>query len=83
MGEKDPSSTSCEDLVFVIDLPGTESMAELDLEVRATHVRLYTPRFKLSLPLPHKVLEDRGTAKWDGRKDQLVLSLPIVREDPW
>ncbi len=40
-------------------------------------------RSKLSIYLPHKVDEDKGKAKWDGGKKVLLVTLPIVREDPF
>lgn len=44
MSGKDPSSTCCEELVVKIDLPGTTSMRELDLDVKSSHLRLLSPK---------------------------------------
>ena len=44
MSDKDPSSTSCEDLVLKVYLEGTQSMSELDLDVEDTHVKVRSPR---------------------------------------
>ena len=38
---------------------------------------------KLSVYLPHRVNEDKGKAAWDGKKEILSISLPIIREDPF
>ena len=134
------SSASCEDLVVRIELPGTSSVAELNLDVQAharvlglglgfrveartsppsehgslsqgtlqalprlasglvptrplvptaaaglcgarraprrrrrlgaqeATLKLRSPRFKLGLYLPHKVVADKGKAAWDGAK---------------
>jgi hypothetical protein len=83
MSDKDPSSTSCEDLVLKVYLEGTQSMAELDLDVEDTHVKVRSPRYKLGLHLPHKTNSERGSAKWDKKAQVLTITLPIVREDPF
>ena len=79
MGEKDPSSTQCEDLVLRVHLPGVRSAAEVDLDVRSTHARLTSDRYRLFLYLPHTVDEKRGRAAWDARTGRLSVTLPIVR----
>lgn len=38
---------------------------------------------KLRLSLPHKVDAERGTAKWDGKRKALSVTLPIIRPDPF
>lgn len=48
--------------------PGTASVAELTLDVQETHIKLRSPRYKLGLYLPHKVLKDKGKAEWDAKK---------------
>ncbi|KAK9824622.1 hypothetical protein WJX72_011800 [[Myrmecia] bisecta] len=80
LSDKDPSSTCCEDLVLTISLPGTKSLAELDLDVQPTRVQLRSPLYKLALPLPHKVDEKQGSAKWDAKKEMLCVTLRIVRD---
>ncbi|GLC41616.1 hypothetical protein PLESTB_000696100 [Pleodorina starrii] len=83
MGGKDPSSTSCEDLVVRVELPEAASAAELDLDVKDTYLKLSSPHYKLSIHLPHKVDGERGKAKWDASKKVLSITLRIVREDPF
>mmetsp|Transcript_9796 Transcript_9796/g.16835 ORF Transcript_9796/g.16835 Transcript_9796/m.16835 type:complete len:196 (+) Transcript_9796:242-829(+) len=80
LSDKDPSSTCCEDLIIRIELPGTNSMAELDLDVQKTYIRLESPLYKLAVYLPHEVDEERGNAKWDKTKEALSISLPIIRQ---
>lgn len=36
------------------------------------------PISKLALFLPNRVDHKRGTAKWDGAKEALVISLPVA-----
>lgn len=83
MSSKDPSSTSCEDLVVRIQLPGAEGAAELDLDVKDTYLKLSSPQYKLSIHLPHKVDGERGKAMWDAAKKVLLVTLRILREDPF
>ncbi|WIA13495.1 hypothetical protein OEZ85_007071 [Tetradesmus obliquus] len=63
MSGKDPSSSCCEELLVVLQLPHASSAAELDLDVTATHLRLSSPIYKLSTHLPHKVNHEHGKAK--------------------
>jgi dynein assembly factor 6, axonemal len=44
MSGKDQSSTCCEEIVIRIDLPGTASMRELELDVKKTTLRLLSPK---------------------------------------
>ena len=37
-------------------------------------------RYRLLLYLPHRVDADKGSAKYDSAKQQLIVTLPIVRE---
>ncbi|KAL6758325.1 pre-RNA processing PIH1/Nop17-domain-containing protein [Haematococcus lacustris] len=80
MSGKDESSGSCEDLVMKISLPTVNTMAELDLEVKSNYIKLNATAYKLSVYLPHSVMEERGNAKWDATKKTLTVTLPIVRE---
>uniref|UniRef100_A0A7S0WQ44 PIH1D1/2/3 CS-like domain-containing protein n=1 Tax=Chlamydomonas leiostraca TaxID=1034604 RepID=A0A7S0WQ44_9CHLO len=81
MSGKDESSTSCEQMVVKVQLPGVESISELDLDVKRTYLKLNSTQYKLSIYLPHKVDEDKGKAKWDKDKRVLSVTLPIIRED--
>ena len=83
LGEKDPSSTQCEVLIVVVDLPGVEDMKGLDLDVQATTLRLESEAYRLCLPLPHEVDAARGKAAWEGKHRRLKVTLPIIRRDPW
>lgn len=79
--DKDPSSTCCEDIVLRVELPGTQKIGDLDLDVQATHVRLESALYKLSMYLPHRVDEEKGAAKWDSKKETLTITLRIIRPD--
>lgn len=83
MSGKDESSASCEDIVVKIDLPGVSNMNEIELDVQATFLKLHSTKYKLSIYLPHKVNSDKGKAKWDSTKNVLLVTLPIIRDDPF
>ncbi|KAG1678868.1 hypothetical protein FOA52_003536 [Chlamydomonas sp. UWO 241] len=83
MSGKNESSTSCEDMVLRIELPGVSGAAEIDLDVKPTYVKLSHARFRLSVYLPHRVNEDKGKAAWDAKAQVLRVTMPIVREDPF
>eukprot|EP00191_Tetraselmis_sp_GSL018_P016856 CAMPEP_0177589550 /NCGR_PEP_ID=MMETSP0419_2-20121207/6874_1 /TAXON_ID=582737 /ORGANISM="Tetraselmis sp., Strain GSL018" /LENGTH=161 /DNA_ID=CAMNT_0019079933 /DNA_START=72 /DNA_END=554 /DNA_ORIENTATION=+ len=64
LSDKDPSSTQCEEIVLRVELPGVDSIREIDLELKPTHVKLFSPKYKLTTYLPHKIDEDRSKAEW-------------------
>eukprot|EP00762_Andalucia_godoyi_P001283 ANDGO_04940.mRNA.1 hypothetical protein PTSG_02244 len=68
-----------EDLVIVIELPDTRT-GDVSLDVTASALRLFSPKFKLNLPFPRKVDNEKGRAQFVKDKEQLVLTLPIVDE---
>lgn len=59
---------------------GTKSLGELDLDVKETRLVLRSPMYKIGLPLPHKVNPNKGNAKWDGGKENLRITLPVIRD---
>lgn len=72
--------TGCSDeVVLKVQLPGTK-LADIDLDVRPTFVRLQAPKYKLKVYMPERVDEQRGNAKWDGDKGLLSVTLPVVHE---
>lgn len=77
---KDPSCACCEQLMVVVQLPKAASARELRLDTSSTWIRLQSPNYRLRLALPHKVDEERGAAKWDGKVKALSITLPILRD---
>ena len=74
-----PSSTSCETLVCNVSLPGTTSMAEIQLDVTQKSISVLTPQYKLRTYLPHEVRDKDGRAEWLKDMNVLRVTLPIVR----
>lgn len=69
---------SCSDgLALRVRLPGCK-LADLDLDVRPTFVRVQAPRYKLKAYLPATVDEKRGKATWDKEAEMLTVSLPVI-----
>ena len=77
--ERHPGVSCSDALLLKVLLPGTK-LADIELDVRATFVRVQAPKLKLKAWLPEKVDATKGNAKWDGDKETLVVTLPIVHE---
>jgi hypothetical protein len=82
MGDMDPTSSKCDTMVVKIRLPG-ESIGEVDLDVKRQSIVLRSKQYKLATYLPHKVRNEDGKAQWLKDKEQLVVSLPIIRKELW
>ena len=54
-------------------------MKDLDLKVEKQKIIAQSPKHRLCTYLPHEVDDQKGNAKWDGKKDRLSITLPIVR----
>ena len=71
---------SCSDaLVLKVVLPETK-LADIDLDVRPTFVRVGAPKWKLKAALGERVDETKGNAKWDADKATLTVTLPIIHD---
>eukprot|EP00730_Choanoeca_flexa_P004274 TRINITY_DN11648_c0_g1_i2.p1 TRINITY_DN11648_c0_g1~~TRINITY_DN11648_c0_g1_i2.p1 ORF type:complete len:685 (+),score=173.69 TRINITY_DN11648_c0_g1_i2:141-2195(+) len=71
-----------EGVTVTFDLPECKSAAGLDLDVTERSVRLQHAqlRLKVDVALSYPVVEDKGQAKFDKKKRQLKLTLPIAPE---
>ncbi|BBN07099.1 dynein axonemal assembly factor 6 [Marchantia polymorpha subsp. ruderalis] len=81
MSGKDPSSLCCDDMVMRIQLPGTEAMHDLKLDLKPTYMKLLSPIYCLGLFLPHKIDPKCSSAEWDYTSMTLSIVMRIVRED--
>ncbi|CAH1795544.1 unnamed protein product, partial [Owenia fusiformis] len=79
MGNKNPATSSCEDMVVKIKLPGTKA-SEMQLDVQTKFLDCRTSKFKLGLHLPHPVDEKSGKAKWNSDKCELEVTLKMNRD---
>ncbi|KAL5012124.1 hypothetical protein ScPMuIL_010675 [Solemya velum] len=80
MGNKNPATASCEDMVVKVELPGTSSMSDVQLDVKPKFLDCRTPAFKLGLHLPHPVDHKSGRAQWDKKTQTLVVTLRLSRD---
>ncbi|OWF45716.1 Protein PIH1D3 [Mizuhopecten yessoensis] len=76
MGNKNPATSSCEDMVVKIKLPDTK-ISDMTLDVKSKFLDCRTPKLKLGLHLPHPVDHESGNAKWDGDKEGITLMRKI------
>jgi len=79
LDDVDPSSSSCQQLVLKINLPGNK-MSDLDLDVQKQSLVLSSPDYLLATYLPLPVDHSRGKAQWDAKSEMLLVSLPILTE---
>ncbi|CAF0992174.1 unnamed protein product [Didymodactylos carnosus] len=79
MGNKNPSSASCEDLVVKIQLPDTE-LSEIVLDITKNLVDCRSKKYRLALPLPHPCDPDKCQAKWNKEQHTLQITVRLQRE---
>jgi len=71
---------SCSDsLILKVSLPEAK-LADIDLDVRPTCVRISAPKHKVKVQLAERVDEQKGNAKWDAEKFVLSVTLPIIHD---
>ena len=77
---KTPGSHDCEVMVVKIKFPG-EQFKDLDLDVQRQHLVAMSSQYKLNLFLPYPVDHKEGKARFEAKKEMLIIDLPIIRED--
>mmetsp|Transcript_4199 Transcript_4199/g.4923 ORF Transcript_4199/g.4923 Transcript_4199/m.4923 type:complete len:179 (-) Transcript_4199:233-769(-) len=80
IGDKTPGTSDCTHMAFKISFPG-HTLKDLDLEITKQSLRVESDTLKLALYLPLPGDSDRGSAKWDQKKELLTVVLPIIRDD--
>lgn len=81
MGNKTPSTASCEEMCVEILLPNESvSIDRMELDVTAYEFDLRTPMYRLKLPMVQPIDPDRSKANWDNDKKILRLKLRMKRE---
>merc|ERR1719436_1708470 len=79
LGDMDPSSDRCQELLVKIWLPDTQ-LKDISVDVMEDRLLLQAPRHRLNLALPHKVKKDSGNAKWDKLAGLLSVVVPIEQK---
>ncbi|KAM9842942.1 protein kintoun-like [Aulostomus maculatus] len=71
------------EIVVTIEVPLLESVRNTNLEVKEKSLLLESqdPAYRLELPLSYPVDEERGEAKFDKKKGQLTVTLPVLPPD--
>lgn len=81
MGNKTAATSSCEQMIIKISMPDeTVDIDQMQLDVSADTIDLQTPKYRLKLPLVHKINPDKGNAMWNAEQKVLTLVLLMDRE---
>lgn len=79
LADKTPSSSDCSHLVIKIHFPKA-TMKQLDLDVTQNRIKAESRTHKLFTYFPVPVDKDKGSAKFDTKKEVLTVTLPIIHE---
>ncbi|XP_070699098.1 protein kintoun [Pempheris klunzingeri] len=72
------------EIVVTIDLPLLKAVTDASLEVKERRLLLLEskkPAYRLELPLAYPVDEDKGEAKFNRQRGQLIVTLPVLPSD--
>ena len=79
MGGRTSSTASCENMLVTVKLPG-EAHDDVCLTTAECHLAVRSPRYYLSLDLPHPVNPNSGRAQWLCELSALRITLRMERE---
>ncbi|KAM4013290.1 protein kintoun-like [Anomaloglossus baeobatrachus] len=73
-----------QELVITVYLPLLNLQTAINLQIHPKDLSLesYNPAYKLQLNLPYLVEDSRGRPQLDETKKQLVITLPVIQQDP-
>jgi hypothetical protein len=75
------TDTIIDALCIRFSLPGVSSVQDIDLDTTTRSASLHVPRlYKICIDLPVSVDYDNGNAKFDKKKSELTVVLPILME---
>lgn len=81
MSNKTASTTSCEDMILEIKLPGeTATIDEMELTITENFLDFASPKYKAKIPLPYPVDPNKGKATYNAEYNLLKLVLRMNRE---
>jgi dynein assembly factor 2, axonemal len=75
------NSTIPSEIVVTIELPMLNTSQDASIDVTKKRLILYSEKpakYRLDIPLPYEVSEEKGNAKFDKTKRQLIITLPVV-----
>ncbi len=67
-------------LVVKVKLPTLDSASGIDLDIAVDRLYLRHAEYKLDVVLPFKVHDEKGSAKFDKKSHQLIVTLPVNYE---
>merc|ERR1739848_395438 len=73
LGDRDPGSDHCDQLVVKVQMPDTE-LKNITLEVLEDRLLVQSPKYRLNLALPHRVKKDDGPPG----PDAALLLIPLI-----
>ena len=76
MSDKSPGSFDCTHLVVKVHFPNSK-MRDLDLDVTKNRIKVESKTHRLFTYLPVNVFHEKGSAKFDSKKEVLSVTLPI------
>jgi len=79
LGDVTPASFDCTHIIIKIHFPGS-TMKDLDVDVKKNRIKAESKTLKLFTYLPVSVHHDKGNAKFDPKKEVLIVTLPIDNE---
>ena len=79
LNDKTPLSSDCTHLVIKVHFPGC-SLKDIDLKLSSQRIVAQSSQLKLMTYLPVKVDDSNGNAKFDSKKEVLIVTAPIVHE---
>ena len=88
--QRQPTATD-KTLVVTVSLPGVKK-GSTKLDISESQIRLFAPapprpdgraaEYRLNAKLARKVLADAAKAKWRGKAQQLVITIPTAADNP-
>ena len=79
LNDKTPLSSDCTHLVIKVHFPGC-GLKDIDLKLTSQRIVAQSSQLKLMTYLPVKVDDSNGNAKFDSKKEVLIVTAPIVHE---
>lgn len=77
---KNPHTMCSNELVMEIQLPKEDSSKHFNLDIKKQKLLFTSSIYYLFIALPYPVFDKQGSAKWDQKKKELRVTLPIDPE---
>ncbi|XP_076316727.1 PIH1 domain-containing protein Nop17-like [Tachypleus tridentatus] len=80
-------STQPKEIIITVELPLLYSTDDIELDVMKDSITLKSkksgPQYHLQLQLPYSIDEDKGSAKFDRTKHNLIITLLVLQSDEY